>query len=743
MKPESPSAEPAPSSPPEPRGVRPLDDAGWRWAPGRGAPDGPVADTPVLLPHSWNAVEEYRPGVELRRGWSAYRLEVDLPRLAPGRERRLRCGGFHGVGEAWVNGASVGRFNADYLGFDLDVTEAAREGRNRIVIRVSNAYAPDLLPGIPDPDFHLYGGLGGGLHLADLPRVRLSRGECRVRWDPQAPGAIAVDLGWVNRTESAATAAARVAIRDPAGREVFAAESPAAPLAPGAAARPSVRGEVPDPRLWDPDSPALYTAEATLWQEGRLRDRLTWTFGLRAVRFDPKLGLVLNGRPFPLRGVNRHESLPGYGSALPPALHAADARRIRELGFNFVRLSHYPQSPAFLDACDRLGLLVYAEICTWKRLRAGGWLAAAEAQLERLIRRDRHHPSVLLWGLGNEGRDRRVYLRLRALARALDPERPACYAENHAHRARRRRTTGITEVWGLNYEFDALDFARAAAPTGCVIATECANLPYARRGHLPAEAQQVERIRAAVDRMEGAGPGAAGWALWCFADYATPRHQRWFRECGVVDGWRDGKLAADWVRARCRPEPFLSVRADWSLTAGPRRRVYTVTNCEELRFIRADGTGDVVLAPRPDLIERDVDFDGGPLRVIGRHERGTVEARLEPWGVPAAIRLRAAPVPEAAGAAHPLFRCEAQVVDARGAAVRVCEGEARVDAPAGVCASLIGGDRVPVRGGRAAFYLEWPADRAEGVLTFAMDGLPPQTLRWPLSAGSPAPEAEP
>jgi hypothetical protein len=461
-----------------------------------------------------------------------------------------------------------------------------------------------------------------------------------------------------------------------------------------------------------------------------MRDQIAWTFGMRTARFDRTSGFMLNGKPILLRGVNRHENLPGFGGALPRPLHRADAFRIKEMGLNFVRLSHYPQSPAFLEACDRLGLLVYAELCSWKRIRGGRWLAAAETQLERMIRRDRHHPSIILWGLGNEGRHRRAFQRLQALARSLDPARATIYAENHAHRARRKKTVGLTDVWGINYELEAMDFARRSAPTGCVLVAECANLPYASRGHWPSEAQQTRLIRDAVQRVEGAGPGAVGWTLWCLADYATPRRQRWFRECGVLDGWRAAKMAADWIKSRYGASPFISIRGDWSSASGPRRRLYLITNCPEVRILRADGTCRLLATLVPDLYELDLLFDGGPIRFVGRRFGCTAEARLDPWDAPVGFALRAEP-PLADGRPHasPVLRCRLQVFDGHGAAVMGYEGEARISLPEGIRASLIGGDRLPVHGGQATFHVEAPLFAAEVPLACTLDDFPPATLR--------------
>lgn len=736
MSNSSPVTDAAHAAPPPGSGPRPglpLDDAGWRWTAGRVAPSKPggaCSGIAVRLPHCWNAHEEFIRGVVPQRGWATYQLDVELPRREPDREWRLCCEGFYGFGRAWVNARPAGAFNGDYLGLDLDLSDTAREGWNRITLHVCNRYSRGILPGISDPDFHLYGGMGGGMTCVSLPRVRLVRDACRIIVDEADPDGVVAELELENRSGRTAVVSLQIDIRDPSGALASTAESADIALLPGGKASRLIRCPIRAPRLWSPDSPSLYSVEATIRDAAQMRDRLAWTFGIRTVRFDPATGFTLNGRAIPLRGVNRHENLPGFGGALPRPLHLADACRIKEMGLNFVRLSHYPQSPAFLDACDRLGLLVYAELCSWKQIGGGRWLAAAEVQFERMIRRDRHHPSIILWGLGNEGRHRRAFQRLQSLARSLDPSRATIYAENHAHRARRKKTVGLTDVWGLNYEIEAMDFARRTAPTGCVLVSECANLPYASRGHWPSEAQQTILIRDAVARVEGAGPGAIGWTLWCLTDYATPRRQRWFRECGVLDGWRAAKMAADWIRSRYGASPFISIRGDWSSASGPRRHLYLITNCPEVQMLRADGSGRRLATPVPDLYELDLLFDGGPIRFVGHGSGGTAEAHLDPWDAPVGFALCAdPPLADERPNASPVLRCRLQVLDGQGAAVMGYEGEARISLPEGIRASLIGGDRLPVHGGQATFYVEAPLPAAEVPLGCTLDDFPPATLR--------------
>ena len=230
-------------------------------------------------------------------------------------------------------------------------------------------------------------------------------------------------------------------------------------------------------------------------RDGTTVDEARVRFGITRAEFRPDEGFFLDGRRTELQGANRHAEIPGLGSALPAELHRRDARILKDLGCNFVRLSHYPQSPAFLDACDELGILVYAELATWKVMRSSArFQRAAQRQLRSMVLRDRHHPSVILWGIGNETRAREPFLALSALARELDPSRPVTYAENHLYRARRYRTLGIPDVWSVNYELHELEAARDASRLRAVVLTECCKHFTAVRGDDREELAQVTAI---------------------------------------------------------------------------------------------------------------------------------------------------------------------------------------------------------------------------------------------------------
>jgi hypothetical protein len=502
---------------------------------------------------------------------------------------------------------------------------------------------------------------------------------------------------------------------------------------------------LPRAARWRPETPWLYESRLTACADDGSQDGVERAFGVRRLECRPGLGFFCDGGRIELRGCNRHEQVPGFGNALPAALHRLDAQAIRAAGLNFVRLSHYPQAPEFLDACDQAGVWAMPELASWKSVRGGRWLRHAERQLARLVRRDRHHPCVLLWCLGNESRHRRAYMRLDAIAKRLDHEqRPTLYAENHLHRARRSRTLGLTDVWGVNYELEMIDAGRTAARRHCVLVTECSNAPYALRGDRAAEAQQRAQLSEDLERAAGAD----GFAVWSFNDYATQRKQRFMRYSGILDGWREPKLAARWLAARANERPVLGVWCDWSAAGAPARAVCLVTNCEQVSRVtlsvwppppRGQSGGERYAVHEPLLFatsriffhEMTLPFDGQPLRLCGTWRGQRVVCCVDPWDPAADLRLCLETVETDTAGGERVAALGVQIVDGAGRSVRDFNGEAEVRLSGRARAALLGGRLLPVRNGTARLFVAQLARHAGPLhVQVAVSGL--RTRGFPL-----------
>ena len=569
----------------------------------------------VDLPHCWNRDDTFKEGVAYYRGKGVYSRRFTVPDDARAKGGRwlLHSGGFYGRCRITVNGVKLAWCSGQFLGFSVNVTDMLlAEGDNQIKIELSNKHHPHILPGIKDPDFLLHGGLTCDVWLEHCPPVCFDEEDLSVSGSDER---VAVDytlLSPVTGTTVAWT------LLDPEGRTMARVEGP-----PDGHAHLEAGAEL---ARWDIDRPLLHEVVGQVFVDGACVDEIRKRFGVREIEWRRGEGLILNGQRVEIRGCNRHESMPGHGSALPAEIHRQDAATIKAMGLNAVRLAHYPQSPLFLDACDELGILVYAEIATWKSVTTGRWLDAAERQLRGMILRDRHHPSIILWGLGNESRSRPAYERLGRIAKELDPGRCTTYAENHLYRAKREKALNLVDVWGCNYELDVLDEVVDYCSTGTAIVSECSNSPHAERGNLPMEWDQVMRVSADLDAI-AKRPAVAGFFIWSFQDYATLRKKRYKRCCGLVDAWRHPKLAFWMLKARFGDEPVVKIAAERTRNEGGTTLTVYWISTEPVAQLLLDG---VVVAERtgPVLEKITLQDDGEELVALGIAGDRRTEDRL-------------------------------------------------------------------------------------------------------------------
>ena len=665
---------------------------GRRWLSGSGG-----ADEVVTLPHSWNERDTFQIGRTSYSGWGAYRRRVALASCenpVP-LEWQVRAGGFYGTGDVWLDGRRLAAVNGQYLGAAVRLPTAGGDVERLLAIRLDNRCRRNVLPGrwrhtmlerYRLPDHLLHGGLSGGVVLQGLPSCRFDLDRVEIVSERRSSGGERITIRWAVEGAEAARGpvAAEWSVTDPSGTTVGAAT---VPVAGGVGAPHAVTVEVDAPRCWRPGDPALYWAEGRLTVAGAALDVVRVRFGITRAEFRPREGFFLDGERVELRGCNRHQAIPGFGSALPDELQRRDAALLDELGCNFVRLSHYPQSPVFLDACDELGIMVYAEIAAWKSVSsATGWRRAARRQMRGMVLRDRHHPCVVLWGMGNESRSRKAYLELRSAVRELDPGRPVTYAENHFYRARRQRTLGIPDVWGINYEINAAEAGAGSCRLENVVFSEYANYSQSFKGDDLGELTQVAILEHEWEQFADL-PFVAGHAVWCFADYAT-EYRRRFRNCnGLHDAWRRPKMAAELFRARYASRPFVSLfvtgpgptaeptrfrkehRADG---AGPAPfELHAFTNCETLRLAR-DGA---MLSVLEGAIHHVLPLYGSFEEILATGSRGGVVVQGSARRPGAAERIH---LKTASGSSASIVELDVEVHDAASTVVGSWNGLVRI-----------------------------------------------------------------
>ena len=407
----------------------------------------------VDLPHTWNGVDGQGGAGEYYRGSCWYARGFRTPRQPLGGGRvyiEVRAAGQQAT--VYVNGRKAVYHEGGYSAFRADITDlCAEDGENLLAVRCSNEYKDGVYP--QTADFTFYGGLYRGVELISVPDTHFDLdyyGGPGLKVTPRA-----VDGGAVFELESFVREpgpdyTVLYAVLDADGREAAYGARPADSAAIGLF--------VPEARLWSPEEPYLYTVTATLQRRNEAVDEVRVRAGVRSFACDPKRGFILNGVETPLRGVSRHQDRLYVGNALTREDHREDAEIIKELGANAVRLAHYQHSGDFYDACDELGLVVWAEIPFISVFDPDP--AAHQnclQQMTELIVQNYNHPCVCFWGLANEitigGMNDGIPGRLRelnALVKRLDPHE----ANNRGapfNVPRDSELHGIPDVIGYNH----------------------------------------------------------------------------------------------------------------------------------------------------------------------------------------------------------------------------------------------------------------------------------------------------
>jgi beta-galactosidase len=418
----------------------PYDDSSW---------------TSVSMPHTWNVEDtlDDTPGYYRGVGW--YRRNVRLGPEFQSKNLFLYFEGVNQIAEVYVNGCHAGQHIGGYTAFAIEITDFLRFDSatgNTIAVKVDNSHREDIPP--LNADFNFYGGIYRDVWLVAVDPVHitlLDHGSSGVQiTTPQVSSdhaTLRLRGTIVNTTDKQRDIEVISTLIDAAGRDVAELSSTITVAAKGQVNFDQTSLPIVSPQLWSPDNPYLYTVRTNLRIDGRLIDEVTNPLGFRWFSFDPSRGFFLNGQHLKLRGTNRHQDYAGMGNAVPDSLQVRDLEIIKETGFNFLRLAHYPQDPSVLNAADRLGLIIWEEIPIVNQITLSAQFNENSKQmLTEMIRQHRNHPSVVLWGYMNE-----VFLRAKisdentrgtvALARVLeaichreDPDRVTAIAFDHGAR---------------------------------------------------------------------------------------------------------------------------------------------------------------------------------------------------------------------------------------------------------------------------------------------------------------------
>lgn len=344
------------------------------------------------LPHTWNGKDGQDGGNDYYRGKCFYAKQLKISDLGSNNVQYLEFDGVNSSAEVYWNGALLSKHDGGYSTFRVKIPEIKDD--NLLVVAADNSPNETVYPQVAD--FTFYGGI-----YRDVKVVSVDEHH----FDLDFYGAPGVRvLPTVN--ENAATVEAEFYISDPSDclirYTISAADGQAVASGEVDAKSAKISEKIENVHLWNGvDDPYLYTLKATLVYKEKEVDDISTRFGCRSFKIDPQKGFILNGKPYPLRGVSRHQDRPGIGNALTEKEHREDMELICEVGANTIRLAHYQHSRTFYDLCDEKGMVVWAEIPYISRHMPTGE-ANTISQMKELIYQNYNHPSIVVWGLSNE-----------------------------------------------------------------------------------------------------------------------------------------------------------------------------------------------------------------------------------------------------------------------------------------------------------------------------------------------------
>lgn len=542
----------------------------------------------VQLPHT-NALLPYNYADERAYQFvSGYERALHAPLSWSGRRVFVTFEGAAHRAEVFLNGEKLAAHNCGYTAFTIELTGRLRLGdENTLYVRLDSRESLDQPPFGGRIDYLTYGGLYRGAYIELAGETYISDAFVATPELDEFRCDVALDGGIADGARIAAV------VRGENESALFSKQYELS----GNSLR--FREPVEGAKPWSCDEPALYTLELTLLSgDGEPLDDRQVRFGFRTVRFKED-GFYLNGQKLKLRGLNRHQSYPYIGYAAPESLQRFDADVLRfEMGCNTVRTSHYPQSRHFLDRCDEIGLLVFTEIPGWQHIGGAAWKDEAVNNVCDMVRQNRNHPSIVLWGVRiNESQDDdEFYIRTNAAARALDDTRPTSGVRFL------EKSSFLEDVYAYN------DFSHTGNNPGLRAKKTVTSNPAKGyvvseyNGHMfPTKSYDCEEHRLAhalrhanVLKAMYANADIGGCIGWCMADYNT--HADFGAGdgvCyhGVTDMFRNPKLAASVYRSQAEGETVLEVSSSMSIGDHPATNigdVYVFTNADGVRLYKAD-----------------------------------------------------------------------------------------------------------------------------------------------------------
>lgn len=583
-------------------------------------------------------------------GW--YRKEFTIPAEDLGRHIALRFDGIFRDARVWVNGFYLGSEPSGYASQVYDISEYLNYGGDNVVaVRADATLEEGWFYEGAGIYRHVWMEKSDPLHVAPFGTFVHASTEY-----PYDSAEVTIETTVDNKGLA------------PAGYELrhtlYALDGTVAAtvwdvretdLLPKDSRRSVSRMTVSDPVLWDVDSPRLYKLVTEVVKDGKTVDETTVTTGIRDARFDPDKGFLLNNRPVKLKGVNMHQDHAGVGAAIPDALQSYRLRELKKIGVNAYRSSHNPMTPEMLDACDSLGILVMEEN------RLSGINDEHVRLLHRMIERDRNHPSIILWSVGNEewgiewsDHGNRISGSMREYCHRFDPTRPMCFATSGGP-----TVVVPADVAGYNYimqnpveehrrNYPSRIAVGSEETTGCgtrgVYYDDRDNGRMASLNRIPDERDSVMNRIERGWKFYDERPWLGGLFYWTGFDYRGEPNPLVYpatgSEFGLLDYCGFPKDEAYYLKSWWTDEPVLHILPHWNLKGheGEPVEVWVYSNMDEVELaVNGKSLGRKAM-PRNGHLSWDAVYQPGKVTATGyKGGKKVMTSKVETTGAPAAV----------------------------------------------------------------------------------------------------------
>ncbi len=630
-----------------PPGATNYNDTSWQQVdlPHDWAVELPFIDAPAVNSHGAKPLGRAYPETSI--GW--YRKVFDIPSADLDRRLSIEFDGVFRDAVVAINGHFIAHNMSGYAPFHFDFSDYANYGGKNVLLVRADAT-------LGEGWFYEGAGIYRHVWLTKTNPVHVAHWGTFVQSEVLPDSArvrIATDVS--NESDSASPCRITSTILDNAGATVATVRSDEVTVNAASERRFEQQGTVTRPNLWSIDRPHMYRLVTVVESKGVEVDRYETPCGIRTFRFDPEQGFFLNGAPVKIKGTCNHHDHAGVGSALPDRIQYYRIERLKEMGSNAYRTSHNPPTPELLDACDKLGMIVIDET------RMASSSEEGLSQLERMIRRDRNHPSIVAWSLLNEepiqGSEMgaRILGSMKRLANRLDPSRPIVAAMDNSWG---RPVTSVIDIQGFNYRDPQMAGFHEKFPLKPIIGTESGSTVSTRgvyendkaKGYVSAYDVNFPYWASTAEtwwNIHAEHPYIAGGFVWTGFDYrGEPTPYAWpcvSSHFGILDTCGFPKDNFYYYKAWWRPEPLLHLfpHWNWSGKEGQEIEVWAHSNLDRVELFlngKSLGSQDV---PRNLHVQWKVKYEPGAIEARGyKGAQQILTSRRETTGEAAAVVLR-------------------------------------------------------------------------------------------------------